>query len=370
MRPAPFALERYFAEHEFSAPYLLSSSDCDGIAMSEVIGWADGEARALWDGLGLGYTESPGHPLLRAEIAGLYEGAGADEVLVAAPQELILIAMNTMLEPGDHVVCTFPGYQSLYEIARAIGCHVSLWQAREDPARGWRFDLDELRDLLTPRTRLLIVNVPHNPTGSLLERREFEAVLELAHASGARVFCDEMYRLLEADAAQRLPSACEADEGAVCLSGMSKVFGMAGTRIGWLLTRDAALRSELAAFKDYTTICNSAPSEILALMGLRARDTILARHRERLDRNLGVLDEVFGRRPEATSWRRPAAGTIGLLELKRGGASDFCRRAIELGVMLVPSSIFDFGDAHVRIGFGRESMPEALRRIEPLLDAL
>ncbi len=111
MRIKPFKLERFFAPYEFSAKYLLCSSDCDGLSQKELISWADEETRTLWDSLRLGYTESQGHPLLRAEIAKLYKNSSEEDILVVAPEEGIFILLNALLNSGDHVVCTFPGYQ-------------------------------------------------------------------------------------------------------------------------------------------------------------------------------------------------------------------------------------------------------------------
>ncbi len=139
--PRPFALERFFSRHEFSARYLLSTSDCQGLAMADLVDGADLDLRRRWGELRLGYTESQGLPELREEIAGLYRRATSAEVLVAAPEEAIFLFMNTLLEPGDHVICTFPGYQSLYELAVSIGCEVTFWEPSE--ADGWRFDPGE-----------------------------------------------------------------------------------------------------------------------------------------------------------------------------------------------------------------------------------
>jgi len=369
MRPAPFALERYFARYEFSAPYLLSSSDCDGLPMREVLAMADEECRGLWNDLRLGYTESLGLPKLRAEIAGMYEGVTADDVITGVPEELIFVAMNALLRPGDRVVCTYPGYQSLFEIARAIGCVVDLWQPREEGS--WRFDPDELAGMLRPGTRLVIVNFPHNPTGALPSRAEFDAVVEAAGRAGAHVFSDEMYRLLENDPGDRLPSACELADDALSLSGMSKVFGMAGVRLGWLVTRDPEAMGALAVFKDYTTICSSGPSEVLALIGLRARAALVERHRARIARNLAALEAFVARHDERFTLAPPRGGSVCLLRLSDGHATDFCRRLVDkAGIMLLPSSVFQFGDDHVRLGLGRENMPDVLARLESSLASL
>jgi aspartate/methionine/tyrosine aminotransferase len=364
MKLKPFALERYFAQHEFSTPFLLSSSDCDGLSASELVAMADDEARGLWERLTLGYTESQGLPLLRREIAGLYEGLSADEIVVAAPQELVLIAMNCLLEAGDHVVCTFPGYQSLYQVAESIGCRVDRWEPVE--AEGWRFRVDDLLEKLRPETKLLVMNFPHNPTGALLSANDFRRVMQLTRERGIRVFSDEMYRGLELDPKDRLPAACE--DGEISLSGMSKVYGLAGLRIGWLATKDAGLRERFLEYKDYTTICAAGPSEVLALMGLRARKSIVERHMERIGRNLGLLDEFFARRSDLFSWVRPKAGTVGFPGLKKDDADAFCEKVRrEAGVLLLPSSVYGLASAHVRVGFGRGNMPEALSRLDRLL---
>ncbi len=169
--------------------------------------------------------------------------------------------------------------------------------------------------------------------------------------------------------AQRLPAGCEVYERAVSLSGMSKVFGLAGTRIGWLVTHDGALLARMAAFKDYTTICSSAPSEILALMGLRARDRIVARHVERIGHNLALLARFLERHADMFAWVPPRAGTICFPRLLRDVSAElFCRRAVEeAGVMIVPSSVFGWGDRHVRIGLGRAGLPEVLAKLEDYL---
>ncbi len=233
-----FKLERYFAAHEFRVRHLLSASDCEALALEEVLKLADDETLALWHDLKLSYTESQGHPLLRSEVAGLHRAIGPEDVLIAAPEELIFIAMNALLRPGDHVIATYPGYQSLYAIAEALGCAVTRWPLAVRDGR-WRLDLDGLADQIRPETRLLVVNFPHNPTGYLPDRSELDAIIELARRHGLHVFSDEMYRLLEYDAATRLPPVADLYERGISLSGLSKSFALPGLRIGWLAMRDA-----------------------------------------------------------------------------------------------------------------------------------
>jgi len=163
---------------------------------------------------------------------------------------------------------------------------------------------------------------------------------------------------------------CDLYEKGISLFGMSKSFGMAGVRIGWLATRDSALYEKMAAFKDYTTICSSAPSEVLSLIGLRARELIVGRNLERIRRNLELLDAFFERRAGLFRWVRPPAGTVAFPRLLTGQSSaEFCAGLLEkTGLLLLASTLFDYGTGHFRVGFGREDMPEALELFEEYLD--
>ncbi len=256
---AAFKLERFFAEHEFRARHLLSASDCESLALHELLALADPETLSLWERLSLGYTESQGHPLLRDEVARQHRQIAPDEVLIAAPEEAIFIAMNALLAPGDEVVVTWPAYQSLHAIATALGCRVVHWPLTvRDGA--WRLDVDQLNGLITAKTRLIVINFPHNPTGYLPARADLDAIVAIAAQNDLALFSDEMYRLLEYDPAERLPSVCDLYERGVTLSGLSKAFGLPGLRIGWLATRDQELLARCAGLKDYTTICYWRPA--------------------------------------------------------------------------------------------------------------
>jgi aspartate/methionine/tyrosine aminotransferase len=366
VRIADFALERYFARWEFAVEHLLCASDVQGMPMGELLELADPETRGLWDGLTLGYTESTGHPLLRAEIAALYDGLTPDDVLVfAGAEEAIFCLVNVLLGAGDRAVVTWPGYQSLYEVARAAGAEVTLHELHEDA--GWALDVEALRSAVTPTTRLIVVNVPHNPTGMLPDRSTFDALVEVAAENGAHLLFDEVYRYLEVDEADRLPAGAEALERGISLGVMSKSFAMAGLRIGWLATRDRDVLARCSAFKDYTTICSSAPSEILALVGLRARATILGRSRAIVAANLDHLDDFFEAWADRFSWVRPRAGSVGFPRLNVPGVSidAWAAELVEAeGVLLLPGSQFGYGGNHFRLGFGRTDLPVALERLE------
>jgi aspartate/methionine/tyrosine aminotransferase len=371
MQIADFALERYFARWEFAVRHVLCASDVEGYRMAELLALADDEARRLWEGLALGYTESTGHPLLRREISSLYESIEPDEVLVfSGAEEAIFCLVNVLVAPGNHAIVTWPGYQSLYEVARAAGGEVTLLELHE--ADGWAIDVEAVRRALRPETRLLVVNAPHNPTGMLPSHAEWRALTSLAEEAGVHLLADEVYRFLELDEADRLPAGADTFPRGVSVGVMSKSFAMAGLRIGWLASHDRELLARCAAFKDYTTICSAAPSEILALIGLRAREQVLGRSRTIVSSNLALLDAFFQRQGSVFSWVRPRAGSIGFPRLVADIAADqFAAGLVEQeGVLLLPASQLGHPGNHLRIGFGRGDLPAALERLETFIDRL
>jgi aspartate/methionine/tyrosine aminotransferase len=363
----PFQLERYFGQHEFTVRYHLCCSDCETLSVGELLDLAGLPVSALAD-LRLGYTESQGNRALRERVAAFYREAGAEDIVITnAPEEGIFVAMEALLQPGERVVVQTPCYQSLIELARHKGCDVQAWPVRET-ADGWELDLDGLDALLAPGAGLLVLNFPHNPTGLLPTEEEYRLILEKAGRAGARVFSDEMYRGLEPTADKRLPAGADLSADAVSLWGMSKTFGLPGLRIGWLVTRDRELRDRLLRIKDYTTICSSAPGELLARAGLEASDHLIRRHLDIIRENLGVTGDFMERRKDLFHWLPPAAGPVALARLRSGSAESLCRRAREeAGVLLAPSTLFELGDSHIRFGLGRRAYGEGLRILESWL---
>ncbi len=360
----PFKLERYFARYEFKVKFLLSASDCESLTLSELIQMAAPESLELWQGLTLSYTKSQGHPLLRAEAARLYNHISPDQLFVAAPEEAIFIAMQTLLSPGDHIVAVSPAYQSLHEIARAIGCTVTPWEL-EPGLSGWQLDLNRLEHSLTNRTRMLVINFPHNPTGYTLSREEFDAVIDLARKHELLIFSDEMYRLLEPDAGICLPSICDVYEKGISLSGLSKSFALPGLRIGWLAAQESGWIEHWLAYKDYTTICNSAPAEILGIIALQNREQIVQRNLDIIRANSALAERFFAEHRTSFSWHKPRAGSVAFPEWHGGGSVEqFCQEVLDQqGVMIVPGSLFDYPGNHFRIGLGRKNFGAAIQKV-------
>jgi aspartate/methionine/tyrosine aminotransferase len=359
-----FALERFFAKYEFATRYVLGASDVEGMYMSDVLALADDETRRMWDGLKLNYTESLGLPLLREEIAALYRGLSADDVLTfAGAEEAVFLTMHAALTRGDHVVTVWPAYQSLHEVGRSVGAEVTPIPL--DP-RDWSLDVGKLVDAIRPNTRMVIINFPHNPTGAHISRQQLEDIVGACRERDLLLFSDEVYRLLEHEPSDLLPTAASLYENAVSLGVMSKSFALAGLRIGWIATRNHELLTRVVKLKDYTTICSSAPSEVLALIGLRAKDRVLERSRRIVMRNLPIFRDFMSRHREHLSWAPPRAGSVCF---PRFSTDIDAERAAEMlieraGVTILPGARFQYDRPYFRVGLGREDMREALEAID------
>lgn len=365
MKIRDFLLERYFGKYEFTAPYLMSSSDCESFSIRELLSYeADGLEK--FENVHLGYTESEGNPNLRAEICKLYSSIESQDVLCfVGAEEAIFILMNTLLEASDHVIVQYPAYQSLFEIAESIGCEVSKWNAVEEN-EVWDFKISDLESMIKPSTKLLIINQPHNPTGALFSESKFLKVIELARKHDLYLFSDEVYRFLEYNSRDRLQAACDLYFKSFSLGVMSKAFGLAGLRIGWIATKQKNILEKMKAFKDYTSICASAPSEFLAEFALTQKEKILERNLEIISKNLSLLQAFFARYETFFSWNKPKAGSIGFVKLLIDiDVQDFCKEVVEsCGVLLLPSTLYEFGNSHFRIGFGRKNFAQSLEVFE------
>ena len=368
MNLPPFKLERYFAKYEFNIEYLLCSSDCEAMSIADLLAF-EPEAAQKFQEVWLGYTESQGSPALRKEISKLYETIPPENILVhTGAEEAIYLFMFAAFKKGDHVIVHSPGYQSLAEVARAAGCDVSPWRAREE--NDWALDLDELRHLMRSNTKAIIINTPHNPTGYLMSRPNYESVHKFAQEKNLLLFSDEVYRESEYDPANRLPAACDLGEHAISLGVTSKTYGLAGLRIGWIATKNKKIYDSMASLKDYTTICNSAPSEFLAELAMRNRQKLAQRNLDIIKHNLTLVDDLFTRCADLFSWVRPQAGSMGFPRLLKGDVEDFCDDLVKkAGVLLLPGSMYEYSRNHFRLGLGRRNLPQAVEKLEEYLSS-
>jgi aspartate/methionine/tyrosine aminotransferase len=367
MKIAPFEIEQYFDQYEFTTPYLLCTSDCETMSVAELLEMADVSLADFAD-MRLGYTEAQGSPELRTAVAQTCKSVQPDQIVIlTAPEEGIYLTMRTLLEPGDHVIVLTPAYNSLLNLAQHVSGNVSQWEI-QPAAAGWQIDLEAFERLVTPETKLIIVNFPHNPTGFLPTTDQFQAIIDIAQRHNTWLFCDEMYRGLELNSTPALPSAADQYQRAIVLAGLSKVHGLPGLRSGWLIVQDAALRAQLQNWKHYTTICPPAPSQFLALTALQVQDKLAARNRRIIEHNLQTANPFFDRWSKLFTWRPPQAGSVALVGLNLPSATDYCHTlAQNAGVLLLPSSYLGYGDQHVRVGFGRANFVDNLAEYENYL---
>ena len=370
MKPSrDFALEVYFAEWEFKARYNIGGSDLQSMTLSELLEFADPEDRKAWENLYLGYIEPEGSPELREVIAGTYDHLSPDDILCfAGAEEGIFCAMHALLKPGDHALVGFPNYQSAESIPSSI-CEVTGIPL--DPENNWTLDMDYVRSQIRPNTRLISVNFPNNPTGKILELDKFNTLIEICREHDIYLFSDEVYRLIERDPSRRLPQAADLYEKAFSLNVMSKAYGLAGIRIGWIASQDRDLLQSMERIKHYLSICNSGPSEILAKIALKNRSKILKRNRSIVDGNLDLLNRFFSRHPDLFDWQVPDGGCIGFPRYKgKDGVTAFTERLIQdVGVILIPAGLYrsEIGTVpadRFRIGYGRTYLNEALEVLE------
>ncbi len=370
MKIKDFKLEEYFAKYEFKASYLLCASDCESFSVQELLS-LEPESEKILKNLRLGYTESQGNPELREELSNLYVNMNPENIIIfSGAEEGIFIFMNVFLNKGDHIIVQYPAYQSLQSVAHSIGCEVTKWVM--DEKNNWDLDLNFLQDNIKKKTKAIVINCPHNPTGYLMSKDKFHEIIEIAQKHNILIFSDEVYRLLEYNRNDRLPNMCDSYDNGISLGVMSKAFGLAGLRIGWIATKDTSLLKKLMSFKNYTTICNSAPSELLSILALRNKNIILERNLKIIKENIKLLETFFNKRRNQFDWVKPKAGCIAFPRIKfNRNVEDLCSDLFKhKGVLLLPSTKYDFDDKHFRIGFGRKNMPKGLKIFEEYLQNL
>jgi aspartate/methionine/tyrosine aminotransferase len=363
-----FSLEVYFSKWEFVARYNMTGSDAENMTLGELLSLASDADRAAFDNVSLAYTETWGAPALREEIAATYGSVDPLDVLCfAGAEEGIYAAMRVLLGPSDHVIVVTPNYQAAETLPLSI-CEVT--GVPLDAENGWALDIDRLRGAIRPNTKVISINFPNNPTGRIIDRAQFDAIVDLCRRDNLWLFSDEVYRLIERDEARRLPQAVDAYERGISLNVMSKAYGLPGLRIGWLACKDRAVLRRFERYKHYLSICNSAPSEVLARIALKARQQILSKNRAIVDSNLALLDAFFRDYSHLFDWRIPDGGCVGFVGYKGAdGVEAFTDRLVaESGVLLLPASVYrsDLNEVpkdYFRIGYGHSYLPKALTEL-------
>lgn len=360
-----FGLEVFFSQWEFSAKHHMTASDLESMSVSDLLALAPAEEKVGLDELWLGYTETWGAPDLREEIARTYDSLNGNNVLcLAGAGEGLYMCAKVLLTADDHVIVPTPNYQSAETVPLSV-CAVTGVPMHYEPdlKNSWRIDLDDIRAAIQPNTKLLSLNFPHNPTGMLMPRASLDELIDLCRKHGIYILSDEVYRGVELDPADRMPQIADVYERGISLNVLSKAYGLPGLRIGWVASQDRELLIRLERYKHYLSICNSAPSERLAVIALQAQERIFARNHAILSENLVLLETLFDDYSELIEWTRPQGGCVAFPRYTGPGDSEtFCRSLIEKsGVLLLPSSVYvsevaETPSDHFRIGFGRDKV--------------
>jgi len=367
-----FALETYFSKWEFSARHHMTASDAQSMSLAELLEMASLPPDTL-NSLHLGYTETWGAPDLRAAIAQTYEHMRAENILCfAGAEEGVYAAMRVLLSQDDHAIVVVPNYQAAETLPLEI---CSVTGVALDAGNGWQLDIDDIEAAIQPNTKLVSVCFPNNPTGKIIAAEDWAKLISLCRKHGLYLFSDEVYRLLELDGSKRIVQAADAYEKGLSLNVMSKAYGLPGLRIGWIACQDKELLLRLERYKHYLSICNSAPSERLAVIALGVREKILAKNLALMRRNIAKLDSFFADYSKLFDWSHPDGSCIAYPKFTgRGGVDAFCADLVEdSGVLLLPASIYTSElmatpEGHFRIGFGRKGIEEGLSAFRDYLE--
>jgi len=350
----------------------MTASDAQSLTVNELLRMASLPNDALGD-LFLGYTETWGAPDLREAIASTYDNMKPENILCfAGAEEGVYAAMRVLLDASDHAIVVTPNYQAAETVPLDI-CEVSGVPLVE--ADNWRLNLDALKTAIKTNTKLVSVCFPNNPTGAIPSHADFAELVSICRANDLYLFCDEVYRGLELDNRKRIKQAADVYEKGLSLSVMSKAYGLPGLRIGWIASQDKEVLTRLERYKHYLSICNSAPSERLAVIALSVREALLTRVQTLMLENVTKLEAFFKSYPALFEWQRPDGGCIAYPRFTgRGGVEAFCESLVEdAGVLLLPASIYRSELLHTpedrfRIGFGRSNIDEGLEAFGLYLD--
>jgi aspartate/methionine/tyrosine aminotransferase len=353
----PFLLERWMTRHETQVRYDIAESGILPLTTQDLLDFEPvGERAATLDrllALPLGYSEARGTEALRTALAATYTRGDADHILVTTGAiEANFLLFNVLLDAGDHVIAPYPAYQQLYSVPRAIGCDVSLW--RVGPETGYRYDVEALERLVTPRTRVIVVNTPHNPTGAMLSPSDAARVYALAVSVGAVVIGDEAYRWLAVPGGEPFaPPAFDFGPSGISVGTLSKPFGLPGLRIGWIAASPDLVRA-CWGMRDYVSLSPGKLNDALARLALGHRDQIVARNHGIIQANLAAASRWVDESAGLLSWTPPRGGLLALLKygLSMPSLTLADKLATEWSVMLAPGSAFGY-EHHLRIGIGQ-----------------
>lgn len=350
----PFEVEIWMNEWETRCTYNLAETCVASITINELLALSGRDEADLYELLSmkLTYGDIEGSDRLRAAISKLYANTSiADITITHGTIAANMLVHKGLVERGDHVVSIIPTYQQHYSIPRSIEANVATLSL--EASDGFLPDLDRLRSMVTLETKLIALTNPNNPTGALIERPMLEAIAEVADSAGAYLLCDEVYRGTGQVGDGMVPSIVDIYHRGISTAGMSKVFSLAGLRVGWVVA-PKELTEKIMIHRDYDTISVGMINDHFAAMALENADKVLARSQAITRENLAILDRWITNEPRV-DWVKPRAGTTAMLKLDIPMSSrEFCIDLLEkTGVMLTPGDAFDM-EGYVRIGYANE----------------
>lgn len=355
MHIKPFKVEEWMNAYEMEAVYNIAETCVDSFTLEELIRLSDEPDRFFRElsKKKLTYGHIEGSPAFRSLIARLYETVQPENILATnGAIGANFLVMYSLVAPGDEVVAVHPTYQQIYDVPASFGAEVKLLPLR--PENGFMPDLDELRSLVSEKTKLICINNPNNPSGALIKEDMLREIVEIARACGAYLLCDEVYRNLHQDPEVKVPSIADLYEKGISTSSMSKVYSLAGLRLGWIAGPPEVIKN-CFQHRDYTTISCGMLDDVLAVHALKNRDKIMERNLKIVRDNLQILDEWVNNEP-LVSYVKPEAGTTAMLKIDLPIPSEeLCIQLFRTtGAFLTPGSCFDM-ESWVRIGYACET---------------
>ena len=359
-----------------ATPFSLSNSFAEPLSNAELIAFAkargdDGLVEQYYNH-SLEYTPNGGSLDLREEIAALYGPEISAENIITFPggQVALQTAAYALLDEHSHSIVFTPGYQSVQ--AAPLHAGSAITKIPLSPENGWQIDVADVEAAIQPNTKLIVINQPYNPAGTLISAEVQQELKALADTHGIYLLSDEVYRLLEHDAADRLPAMADLYGKGISAGAFSKPWGGCGITIGWLALKDDALKQKIIDIQYFGTACPSRASELQAIMALRASDEILDKNLKIIRHNLSLLDAFIADYDDLFSWVRPKAGAVAFVEFKGPLSSDeLGSQLADAGISIKPAYVFsDDGlcPDYFRVGYGEAKMPEALNALRAFVE--
>ena len=367
MKLPRFGVEEWLNVHEKSAIYDIAGVSIKALTMEELFDLSGLDKEAFFAQLlkiKMDYGWIEGSPEFKTQVSSLYKDMPVDNILQTnGATGATMLALYALIEPEDHVISMYPTYQQLYDIPKSLGADVDLWEIEED--NNWLPDLDQLRRLIRPNTKMIFINNANNPTGALMDTAYLEELVTIAKEVDAYIFSDEVYRSFD----QPAPSIVDLYEKGIAVNSLSKTYSIPGIRVGWVAS-NTEVADILRDYRDYTMICAGVFDDMVATLVLENKEAILERNRQIVAENLALMDAWIAKEPKA-SWIRPDSVSTSFVKLDvNRPIEDFALELLqEYGVLVVPGNRFD-KESHVRVGYccDKEVLQKGLGKLSQFLN--